>query len=87
MSNLVKDDRKYLSLIPDSQKEKSFFHLCKEVSRKGAPRKILGCFKEVSRVFQESFKGSRKTERCFNEFLSGFKRCSKEFQLVFEESF
>ena len=36
------------------------------------PRKILGCFKEVSRVFQESFKG--------------IQRCLKEVQWVVEES-
>ena len=39
-------------------------------------------------MFRESFKGvSRKAEGCFNEVLSEFKRCLKEFQLVFEESF
>ena len=39
------------------------------------PRKNLGYFKEISRVFQESHKGdSGKIEGCFNGVLSGNQR-------------
>ena len=45
------------------------------------------CFKQVSRVFKESFKGvSKKIEGCFNGVLSGFQRCLKEVQWVFEKN-
>ena len=57
-------------------------------SFKGVPRKNLGYFKEISRVFQESHKGdSRKIEGCFNGVLSGIQRCLQEVQWVLEESF
>ena len=40
-------------------------------SFKGVPRKMLGYFKEVSRVFEESFKGdSMKIAGCSNGVLS-----------------
>ena len=49
-------------------------------SFKGVPRKMLGYFKEVSRVFEESFKGdSMKIAGCSNGVLCGF-------QWVFEKS-
>ena len=60
----------------------------KGISREVSNLSILGCSKEVSRVFQESFKGvSKKIEGCFNGVLSKFQRYLKEAQWVFEESF
>ena len=57
-------------------------------SFKGVPRKNLGYFKEISRVFQESHTGdSRKIEGCFDGVLSGIHRCFQEVKWVFAESF
>ena len=57
-------------------------------------RKVLklyqGCFKEVSRVFQDSFwDASRKIEGCFNGVLSGFQGFKKFMGVlkVFHECF
>ena len=44
------------------------------------------CFKEVSRVFQKSFKGVKINESS-NGVLSGHQGWLKDAQLVFEESF
>ena len=47
-----------------------------------------GCFKELSRVFQDNLMGVlSKIAVCFNGVLSGFKGCLKEVQWVFKESF
>ena len=57
-------------------------------SFKGVPSTILWYFKEVSRVFEESFKGvSRKIDESFNGYLSGVLGCLKEVQWVYKESF
>ena len=49
---------------------------------------VSGCFIEVSRVFQGSFKGvSRKFQGCFKEVSRKFQGCFKEVPRVFYESF
>ena len=48
-------------------------------SFKGVPRKFLGCFNEVSRVFQGRLKG------CFKEVLSGFQGSLREFPRFFKD--
>ena len=53
-------------------------------------RKFQGCFKEVSRTFQESFKGvSRKFQDCFKKlprmFQDSFKGVSRKFKGCFKE--
>ena len=52
--------------------------------------KFPGCFKEVSRMFQGSFKGVfRKFQECFHEvsrlFHGSFKSVSRKFQERFKE--
>ena len=50
--------------------------------------KLPSSFKEVSRVFQESFMGVlRLIERHFNRVFSGLQECFKEVSRVFLESF
>ena len=55
-------------------------------------RKVLklyqGCFKEVSRVFQDSFwDASRKIEGCFNGILSWFQGCLIDVSMVSQGNF
>ena len=52
------------------------------------PRKFQGCFKKVSRLLQESFKGvSRKFNGCFKELSRMFQESVKDVSRVFHRSF